>query len=370
VGQLAAGIAHDFNNILATIVLYTQMSLRANETSPQVRQRLEIIARQTDRATDLVQQILDFSRRAMLKRRVLALDSFMKEVVKLLERTLPESIHISLAVEAGEYPINADLTRIQQAIVNLALNARDAMPNGGELRIALSRTQGQEIQCVDCGPMTGGDWIQVTVTDTGTGIPPDVLPHIFEPFFTTRTPLGHGLGLAQVHGIVKQHEGHLDVQTQVGHGTTFRLYWPALSAGQPLALPEAPLEMAQGRGETILVVEDDDTMRAALIDVLDALDYQVLAAANGMEALVVYEQYADEVSLILSDWVMPSIGGLELVRELAARHAAPKVLMLTGHPLAEEAETSVPVNVVGWILKPPSIEQLAEAVSRALTEGK
>jgi PAS domain S-box-containing protein len=370
VGQLAAGIAHDFNNILATIVLYTQMSLRANETSPQVRQRLEIIARQTDRATDLVQQILDFSRRAMLKRRVLALDSFMKEVVKLLERTLPESIHISLAVEAGEYPINADLTRIQQAIVNLALNARDAMPNGGELRIALSRTQGQEIQCVDCGPMTGGDWIQVTVTDTGTGIPPDVLPHIFEPFFTTRTPLGHGLGLAQVHGIVKQHEGHLDVQTQVGHGTTFRLYWPALSAGQPLALPEAPLEMAQGRGETILVVEDDDTMRAALIDVLDALDYQVLAAANGMEALVVYEQYADEVSLILSDWVMPSIGGLELVRELAARHAAPKVLMLTGHPLTEEAETSVPVNVVGWIHKPPSIEQLAEAVSRALTEGK
>jgi CheY-like chemotaxis protein len=160
------------------------------------------------------------------------------------------------------------------------------------------------------------------------------------------------------------------VQTQVGHGTTFRLYWPALSAGQPLALPEAPLEMAQGRGETILVVEDDDTMRAALIDVLDALDYQVLAAANGMEALVVYEQYADEVSLILSDWVMPSIGGLELVRELAARHAAPKVLMLTGHPLTEEAETSVPVNVVGWIHKPPSIEQLAEAVSRALTEGK
>jgi two-component system cell cycle sensor histidine kinase/response regulator CckA len=176
--------------------------------------------------------------------------------------------------------------------------------------------------------------------------------------------------LAQVHGIVKQHGGHLDVQTQVRHGTTFRLYWPALSAPQPLALPEALLEMAQGRGETILVVEDDDTMRAALIDVLDALDYQVLAAANGLKALVVYERHADEVSLILCDWVMPSMSGLELVHELATRHATPKVLMLTGHLLAEEAKNSVLVNVVGWVLKPPSIEQLAEAVSRALTEDK
>lgn len=266
--------------------------------------------------------------------------------------------------------VNADLTRIQQAIVNLALNARDAMPGGGELHIAMSRTAGQEIQCVDCGPVIGGEWIQVTVTDTGTGIAPDVLPRIFEPFFTTRAPLGHGLGLAQVYGIVKQHGGHLDVQTQVGQGTTFRLYWPALSA-EPLPPPPDPLpEVAQGQGETILVVEDDAIMRAALVDVLDALGYRVLAAADGREALAVYEQHADEVALILSDWVTPSMGGLELVHELVARHLTPKVLMLTGHPLAAEVRKTVPANVIGWVLKPPSIEQLAEAVSRALTEGK
>ena len=209
VGQLAAGIAHDFNNILASIALYSQMSLRTAELPPRVRQRLEVIAQQTVHAADLVQQILDFSRRAVLERQPVALDSFMKEVIKLLQRTLPESIQVDLALEPGEYVINADLTRIQQTIVNLALNARDAMPNGGQLHIALSSSSGQDIQCVDCGPVLGGEWVQVAVTDTGTGIAPDVLPRVFEPFFTTRAPLGHGLGLSQVYGIVKQHEGHI-----------------------------------------------------------------------------------------------------------------------------------------------------------------
>ncbi len=384
VGQLAAGIAHDFNNILATIVLYTQMSLRAADLSPQIRKRLETITGQTDRAADLVQQILDFGRRSVLERRPLALDSFLKEVVKLLQRTLPESIQIDLAFEPAprrppsqsrgvaegpvEYLINADITRIQQVIVNLALNARDAMPNGGELHIALSRTAGRDIQCVDCGPVIGGEWIEVTVTDTGTGIAPDVLPHIFEPFFTTRAPLGHGLGLSQVYGIIKQHEGHIDVQTQVGQGTTFRLYWPVLAMARSQdEVGESPGIM-QGQGEIILVVEDDTTMRTVLADALEGLGYQTLAAGNGREALAIYEQHVDQVSLILSDWVMPSMGGLELVRELTTHHTVPKVLMLTGHPLAEEVKKAVPPNVVGWILKPLSLDQLAEAVSRALAE--
>ncbi|MCP4541377.1 MAG: response regulator [Chloroflexi bacterium] len=378
VGQLAAGIAHDFNNILASIVLYTQMSLRIVDLSPQIRQRMEIIAQQTDRATDLVQQILDFGRRSVLERQPLAMGSFLKKVVGLLRQTLPESIEIDLTFEfvssvirgPNEYLINADITRIQQAIVNLALNARDAMPNGGELCIDLTRTVGQEIQCVDCGTVIGEEWVQVTVTDTGIGIAPDVLPRIFEPFFTTRAPLGHGLGLSQVYGIVKQHRGHIDVQTQVGQGTTFRLYWPVLEMEQPQVLLETQPELAQGTGETILVVEDDTTMRTALVDVLDSLDYRVLSAANGQEALTVCEQHADEIALILSDWVMPSMGGMELVRELEAHCVTTKVLVLTGHPLSKEIRDAVPSNVAGWVLKPPSMEQLAEAVSKALTEDR
>lgn len=365
VGQLAAGIAHDFNNILASIVLYTQMSLRT-ELPPPIRQRLEIIAQQTDRAADLVQQILDFGRRAVLERQPLMLDSFLKEVVKLLQRTLPENIQIDLTLDAGEHLILADPTRIQQVVVNLALNARDAMPNGGKLHISLARIVGQTLHCVDCGPVFGGEWVEIAVADTGTGIPPEVLPHIFEPFFTTRAPLGHGLGLAQVYGLVNQHNGHLAVETQVGVGTTFRLYWPALQTpqSQPLTAPAA--EIVRGHGETLLIVEDDAVVRAALVDALDVLGYHTLEAANGQEALALYKAHVDDIALVLSDWVMPAMGGLELVGALQALNPALKVLMLTGHPLSQETRESVSANVVGWTLKPPSLDQLARDLRKAL----
>jgi CheY-like chemotaxis protein len=210
--------------------------------------------------------------------------------------------------------------------------------------------------------------VRVLVRDSGTGIPSDVLPHIFEPFFTTRAPLGHGLGLAQVYGIVKQHEGHIDVETEIGGGTTFRLYWPALSVTQLGAQTEAQSGMAQGKGQTILVVEDNATMQAALVDALETLGYRALAAANGREALDIFEQHRDEIALVLSDWGMPSIGGLELVRELEARRTAVKVLALTGHPLGEETKRAMPESVVGWVLKPLSLEQLAEAVAQGIND--
>jgi signal transduction histidine kinase len=235
VGQLSAGIAHDFNTLLTSISLYTQMSLHADELSPQLRTRLEVIGSQTDQAAHLVQQVLDFGRRAVLERRPLALAPFLDEIGDLLKHTLPENIHVTLACEPGEHTIDADSERVRQALVNLALNARDAMPQGGELHIRVSRTtERDEIKCVICGQtIAGSEWVKLTVTDTGTGIPPNVLPYIFEPFFTTRAPLGHGLGLAQVYGIVKQHQGHIDVRTRAGQGTTVALYWPALSAPQP-----------------------------------------------------------------------------------------------------------------------------------------
>ena len=375
VGQLAAGIAHDFNNILASIVLYTHMTLRSEELPIQVRSRLEIIAQQTNHAAELVQQILDFGRRSVLERQSLALDSFLKEVVKLLRRTLPENISIDLDFTPDDYHIHADITRIQQVVVNLALNARDAMPNGGRLHISLSKVSNEPIYCVNCGPIVGGPWVQITVSDTGTGIPSDVLPHIFEPFFTTRAPLGHGLGLAQVHGIVKQHDGHIDVQTQVGEGTTFRLYWPAMSVAEPQPIDDVSSDVEQGHGETILVVEDDAVIRTAVVDVLDMLGYRVIEASNGQEALDVCARCASDSSgtaqnihLVLSDWVMPVLGGLELVRELEKRCPTVRVVLMTGYPLTEEAKDVVPQNVVGWLLKPLRIEQLTDVVYQALSK--
>ncbi|MCP4536308.1 MAG: response regulator [Chloroflexi bacterium] len=380
VGQLAAGIAHDFNNILASIVLYTQMSLLESGLSAQLRERLEIIGEQSDHAAKLVQQILDFGRRAVIERRPLILTPFLEGMINLLIRTLPESIHIILECGPGEHVINADSTRIQQVILNLALNAREAMPGGGELRITVSGAMVQgDIKCVTCGRITEGKWVQVTVTDTGTGIPPDVLPHIFEPFFTTRAPLGSGLGLAQVYGIVKQHGGHIDVETQMvdadrkqtgeqSTGTTFTLYWPAMIEPKPESLTQKPLGLAQGNEQVILIVEDDITTQTALVNVLETLNYKTLKASNGKEALEIFEQHWQEISLVLSDWVMPLMDGIELVHKLNQYHSVVRVLMLTGHPLDESTQKSVPEGVVGWVQKPLRLEQLAEAIALALVE--
>jgi len=366
VGQLAAGIAHDFNNALAAITLYAQLILRTAALSPEAHKQMGVIVKQTDCAADLVQQILDFSRKSVLERQPLALTPFLKEVVKLLVRTLPENIFIDLACDSDVGMINADPARVQQALVNLALNARDAMPDGGNIRITISRVTGDEqINCVVCGPVTGGEWIQVAVMDNGCGIPPDVLPHIFEPFFTTRAPLGHGLGLSQVYGIVKQHDGHIDVVTRLGRGTTFKLYWPVLPVAQPMVEAVAS-DIVEGGGQTILVVEDNAATRIALMDVLEGLNYVVLGAADGQEALEILEEHRDTIRLVLSDWVMPNISGLELVRTMQMRQMPVKVVMLTGYPLSKLTQDADVKGIAGWIQKPFDLERLADVVARVL----
>ncbi len=366
VGQLSAGIAHDFNNILASIAMYTQMSICDSEISANIRKRLEIIDGQTDRAAKLVQQVLDFARQSVIKRRPLTVEPMVKEVVKLLERTLPENIRIDLAIESGESIINADPSRIQQVIMNLALNARDAMPDGGKLSIVLSRIEREEINCVDCGLVIDGGWLQMSVTDTGLGIPSDVLPHIFEPFFTTKAPRGHGLGLAQILGIVKQHDGHVEVETEVGSRTTFSLFWPVSSATELEVRTEENFDVTQSDGKTILVVEDDAIVRMALVDTLKMLGYQVLEAADGQQALNLCEQHKNKIALVISDWVMPVMSGLQLFKKLKERNLEVKFLMLTGYPLDIESNETVPEGIVGWIQKPPKLEQLAKTIALAL----
>ncbi|MCX6029381.1 MAG: PAS domain S-box protein, partial [Chloroflexi bacterium] len=280
VGQLAAGIAHDFNNLLAVIALDTRLALTAPGLTVGVRARLATISGQALRAADLVRQILDFSRHAVLERRPVALRPFLAEQIALLARTLPENIALELAGADDDCTVSADPSRLQQAVMNLAVNARDAMPEGGRLRFTLARVPALPSDLQPAAAEAAA-WVRLTVADSGTGIPPEVLPRIFEPFFTTKEPgKGSGLGLAQIHGIVKQHGGEISVSTQADVGTTFTLYLPALAeaaADEPVVVAD---EAPAAAGQTILIVEDDPTLRDALVDTVDLLGYRTLSAAN------------------------------------------------------------------------------------------
>ncbi|MEA3341861.1 MAG: PAS domain S-box protein, partial [Chloroflexota bacterium] len=367
VGQLASGIAHDFNNIIATIIVYAQLLSRATDLSIKDRERLAVISQQARRAGDLIEQILDFSRRSMLERQPLDLLPLLKELTQLLDRTLPESIQVALVHEPDEYIVNADPTRLQQVMMNLVINARDAMSKGGELCIRLEQIQVQPGETPPLPEMGDGEWVQVTVSDTGEGIPPDVLPHIYEPFFTTKAPgQGSGLGLAQVYGIVRQHEGYIDVESEVGHGTVFTFYLPALPIPQvePLMLEVA--EPVQGRGETLLLVEDDLAALSALRDTLETLNYEVLAACDGRAAMEIFEQHPDEIALVVSDLVMPKMGGRELVRELKKTTPHLKAVAVTGYALVNDKQELKKDGIQEVVQKPFEVSDLAETIRQVL----
>ncbi|HEX9617229.1 MAG TPA: GAF domain-containing protein [Anaerolineales bacterium] len=369
VGQLAAGIAHDFNNIMAAIVVYADLLRRDPNLLPTSRDRLAIIQNQVQRAASLIRQILDFSRRSVMEQTTLDLLPFIKELDKLLRRVLPETIRIELSYQPGEYVVSADPTRLQQVFMNLAVNASDATPNGGRLYFQLERVVVEEGERPPCADLPLGEWIRISVQDTGEGIPPEVLPHIFEPFFTTK-PVGQGtgLGLAQAYGIIRQHDGYIDVHSQVGEGTTFHIYLKA----QGPALPEESLDQAapelHGTGEMLLVVEDDPAAREAMRALLEAYNYQVLTATNGAEALRIYEQRAESIELVVSDIVMPVMGGMALYQALSQQWPQVKMLFVTGHPVREQEQDILERGNVHWLQKPFSVQIFSRVVHDLLNE--
>ncbi|MCP4537528.1 MAG: response regulator, partial [Chloroflexi bacterium] len=381
VGQLAAGIAHDFNNMLTVIMLYTHQLTRQEQPSDITVSAAEIIINESKRASKLVGQILDFSRRSSLEISPMDLKPFIKETVRVLERTLPENIRLYLDVGGKEpttpFIVKGDPTRIQQVLMNLVVNARDAMPQGGDLRI--------ELTCIELRPgdtppriemlpegLPEGEWICMSVSDTGAGIPPHVMDHIFEPFFSTKGPgEGTGLGLAQVHGIVGAHAGHIGIETELANdgigGTTFRIYLPS-SKGKQDATEEKVSTISQGQGETILLVEDNENLREGGNKLLKSLGYRVLTGANGHEALMLYQSMKG-IDLVITDIVMPEMGGKELVIELRKINPDLKVLAVTGYIVDKDMQELRDAGFSNVVYKPFEVDKLAQVIRRTLDEG-
>jgi len=330
IGQLAGGIAHDFNNLLAVILSYC--SLLADELPPGESQRADVeqIQQAATSAASLTRQLLAFSRQQVLEMRPLDLNSVVEDVVRMLKRTLGEHIELASVLHPDTGLVLADRGQLEQVLMNLAVNARDAMPVGGKLTIETSRTEVSEGESATRSSISPGEYVVLAVTDTGTGMDEATKARIFEPFFTTKERgRGTGLGLATVYGIVRQSGGYLTVYSELGRGSTFRVFLPiALGAA---VRPDAGRATAQRGHETILLVEDDERVRVVASRVLRAHGYQVLDARDPKEARTLFERHQGQIALLMTDIVMPETLGTALAAELMQRRPELRVLFTSGY---------------------------------------
>lgn len=368
VGQLAAGIAHDFNNIMSVIVLYSQLLQHTAQLSPPNAERVKTIFEQAEHASRLIEQILDFSRRSVMARSPIDLLPFVKEMVKLWRRTLPESIHLELENDQESYVVYADPTRLQQVLMNLTVNARDAMPTGGILRLSLHRLVLQPGENPPVAQMSPGSWLVLGISDTGSGIQPELLPRIFEPFFTTKMPgQGTGLGLAQVYGIVKQHDGHITVTSQPGVSTEFRLYLPLVGSTEaPLPFAESSVLDCLDRSTKILIVENEAVVGHAMKEALELTGYHVVMTENGRLALELFMSQPETIDLVISDMIMPEMGGLELYLAMQTISPHVKMILMSGYPLEDGGRTLLEKGVVAWLQKPFSLNVLLKKIEEVI----
>lgn len=371
VGHLAGGVAHDFNNMLTAIIGYCDLLLvRHRQSDPSFPDIMQI-KQNANRAAGLVRQLLAFSRRQTLRPQVIELTDVISDVTALLRRLIGERITLEVQHARELWPVKVDVNQFEQVIINLAVNARDAMPDGGTLTLTTANVAAEA--CAAYGQrLPEGDYVLVEVTDTGTGIPPEIMGKIFEPFFSTKeVGKGTGLGLSTVYGIVQQTGGTILAESEPGHGTTFRVFLPrhqaaadAVEEPPPPAEPEPRSADLTGQGR-VLLVEDEDAVRAFASRALANRGYEVLTAASGVEALEVMET-AGKVDLVVSDVVMPEMDGPTLLRELRARDPGLKVIFISGYAEEAFARNLPPTEKFSFLPKPFSLKQLVAAVSDAL----
>jgi signal transduction histidine kinase len=332
IGQLTGGVAHDFNNLLGVIIGNLDLLRSLRPDDGELGELTDDALNAALGGAELTRRLLAFARRQPLQPQRVDLTALVGGTVKLLRRVLGDNIEVSLELAKDTGPVMADPAQLEAALTNLATNARDAMPAGGKLMIATAKTHLDAAYAALRPDVEAGDYAMVEVTDTGEGMAPEVIERIFEPFYTTKgRDRGTGLGLSMVFGFLKQSGGHVAVYSEVGVGTTFRLYLPSLTGAAASAAPAQPMGPIQGRGETVLVVEDNDALRRIALRELRALGYQVSEAASGVAALARLE--SEPVDLLFSDVVMPGgIDGVELARAAMARWPGLHVVLTSGFP--------------------------------------
>lgn len=381
VGQLAGGIAHDFNNVLSAIMMATDFLLNAHRPTDPSFQDIMQIKQNANRAASLVRQLLAFSRRQTLRPQVLDLGEVLSDLTMLLRRLIGEKVSLEVTHGRDLWPVKVDISQFEQVVVNLAVNARDAMPDGGKLNVRTATVTAEECARYAYPALPAADYALVEVSDTGTGIPPEIVDKIFEPFFSTKdVGKGTGLGLSTVYGIVKQTDGFIFVDSEVGRGTTFRIFLPRYipsaeeaSAEQtvsapalvPAEEPQKPVADLTGHG-TILLVEDEEGLRGLNARGLISRGYTVLEAANGVEAIQVLEERAGEVDLVVSDVVMPEMDGPTLLKEMRRRNPDLKMIFVSGY--AEDAfEKNLPEGgQFAFLPKPFTLKQLVAIVKETM----
>jgi nitrogen-specific signal transduction histidine kinase/ActR/RegA family two-component response regulator len=365
IGTLAAGISHDFNNLLTPMGGFADLLLQKAREGSKEHEYLHQIKVAAQRAATLTGQLRLFTRQVRGERRPVQLNSVVEETRDLLERSIPKEITIELNLESNLWAVEADPSQLSEVLVNLCLNARDAMPEGGTLTLETRNVTLDEEYARMVLEARPGRYVHLSVSDTGCGMSSKVQARLFEPFFTTKGMAeGTGLGLAMVYGIVKGHEGFVQVYSQEGRGSTFHVYLPAMErAVEERGVEE--LELPTGT-ETILVVDDEEGLRKLGQAVLEPCGYRVLIAEDGAQALEVYQAHPEEVALVVLDVIMPRMNGLECMRRLREMDPDVKVLISTGYTARDLAQELVAEGALGVVEKPFRIQDFATAVRAAI----
>jgi CheY-like chemotaxis protein len=368
---LAGGVAHDFNNLLTIINGYSELILSKIDRESPIFEQVQQIKEAGRRAGSLTRQLLAFSRKQIMQPVILNVNRLIKDMEKMLRRLIGENIDFISIYDKSLRTIKADPGQVEQVILNLVVNARDAMPDGGRLTIETSNVQLTDSYVNIHQGAAPGWYVMIAVSDNGTGMKPEIKDHIFEPFFTTKEQgKGTGLGLSTVYGIVKQSGGSIWVYSEPELGTTFKIYFPQIEPDETTDVHKLHAEKTLSGKETILITEDEDFVRNLVLSGLQEYGYKILSARNRLEALQIAEEQTDKIDLLLTDVVMPGGSGGELANEISAKFPNIKILFMSGYTDESIVQHGMLSEGTNFIQKPFSIESLVEKIRTVLDEQK